>query len=240
MYKEIITAGTYQAESIKVAEASKVIENTQRDINIALMNELSIIFEKLDIDTSAVLEAAGTKWNFLKFTPGLVGGHCIGVDPYYLTHKAQEVGYQPEVILSGRKMNDSMSEHIVSMLIKAMKVNKKTISGSKILILGLTFKENCPDIRNTKVVDIYKLLNQYNVHVDVYDPWVEKGTALKEYGINLIDEPIENLYDGVMLAVSHNHFIELGVEQIKSYGNEGSIFYDIKSVFSKKDSDLRL
>jgi UDP-N-acetyl-D-galactosamine dehydrogenase len=240
LYKEIITAGTYQAESIKVAEASKVIENTQRDINIALMNELSIIFEKLDIDTSAVLKAAGTKWNFLKFTPGLVGGHCIGVDPYYLTHKAQEVGYQPEVILSGRKMNDSMSEHIVSMTIKAMKVNKKTIAGSKILILGLTFKENCPDIRNTKVVDIYKLLNQYNAHVDVYDPWVEKETALKEYGINLIDEPIENLYDGVMLAVSHNHFIELGVEQIKSYGNEGSIFYDIKSVFSKEDSDLRL
>ena len=240
LYKEIITAGTYQAESIKVAEASKVIENTQRDINIALMNELSIIFEKLDIDTSAVLKAAGTKWNFLKFTPGLVGGHCIGVDPYYLTHKAQEVGYQPEVILSGRKMNDSMSEHIVSMTIKAMKVNKKTIAGSKILILGLTFKENCPDIRNTKVVDIYKLLNQYNAHVDVYDPWVEKETALKEYGINLIDEPIVNLYDGVMLAVSHNHFIELGVEQIKSYGNEGSIFYDIKSVFSKEDSDLRL
>ena len=240
LYKEIITAGTYQAESIKVAEASKVIENTQRDINIALMNELSIIFEKLDIDTSAVLKAAGTKWNFLKFTPGLVGGHCIGVDPYYLTHKAQEVGYQPEVILSGRKMNDSMSEHIVSMTIKAMKVNKKTIAGSKILILGLTFKENCPDIRNTKVVDIYKLLNQYNAHVDVYDPWVEKETALKEYGINLIDEPIVNLYDGVMLAVSHNHFIELGVEQIKSYGNEDSIFYDIKSVFSKEDSDLRL
>ena len=240
LYKEIITAGTYQAESIKVAEASKVIENTQRDINIALMNELSIIFEKLDIDTSAVLKAAGTKWNFLKFTPGLVGGHCIGVDPYYLTHKAQEVGYQPEVILSGRKMNDSMSEHIVSMIIKAMKVNKKTISRSKILILGLTFKENCPDIRNTKVVDIYKLLNQHNAHIDVYDPWVKKEIALKEYGINLIDEPIENLYDGVILAASHTHFIKLGAEKIKSYGNESGIFYDIKSVFSKEDSDLRL
>ena len=240
IYKEIITAGTHLAESIKVAEASKVIENTQRDINIALMNELSIIFEKLDIDTQSVLKAAGTKWNFLKFFPGLVGGHCIGVDPYYLTHKAQQVGYQPEVILAGRRVNDSMSEHISLALIKLMILKNKDLSKGKVLILGLTFKENCPDIRNTKIVDIYKNLKEFNLDIDIYDPWVNRAEAYKEYGIQLIDEPGEDSYDGIILAVGHNEFINWGSSKIKSFGNNGSIFCDIKSVFPKHDSDFRL
>ena len=240
LYKEIITAGTHLAESIKIAEASKVIENTQRDINIALMNELSIIFEKLDIDTESVLRAAGTKWNFLNFFPGLVGGHCIGVDPYYLTHKAQEVGYQPEVILSGRRVNDSMSEQKSLMFIKSMIKNKKNISSSKVLILGLTFKENCPDIRNTKVADIYEHLKGFDLNIDVYDPWVNKQEAYNEYGIELIEELKQDEYDGIILAVSHTSFISLGSKKIKSYGNKNSIFCDIKSVFPKEDSNFRL
>ena len=240
LYASIITAGTHPAESIKVAEACKVIENTQRDINIALMNELSIIFDKLNIDTSEVLKAASTKWNFLNFTPGLVGGHCIGVDPYYLTHKAQQVGYHAEVILSGRRVNDSMAEHISMSLVKAIIKNKKTIYGAKILILGLTFKENCPDIRNTKVVDIYTELNDLGLSVDIYDPWVNKNEALTEYDIEVCETPVNNVYDGVILAVPHRQFLEMGHEEIKKFGNEGSVFYDVKSSFPKNCSDLRL
>lgn len=240
LYNEIITAGTYRAESIKVAEACKVIENTQRDINIALMNELSIIFNRLDIDTMAVLKAASTKWNFLNFTPGLVGGHCIGVDPYYLTHKAQQVGYQPEVILSGRRVNDSMAEHIALSLVKAMIANKKMINGSKVLILGLTFKENCPDIRNTKVADMYAALKTFNIQLDVFDPWVNEVEAYDEYGIELIGTPLNKGYDGIILAVPHNDFIEMGAAKIKEFGNDGSVFYDVKSVFPANSSDIRL
>ena len=240
LYNEIITAGTHRAESIKVAEACKVIENTQRDINIALINELSIIFDRLDIDTMAVLKAASTKWNFLNFTPGLVGGHCIGVDPYYLTHKAQQVGYQPEDILSGRRVNDSMADHIALTLVKAMIANKKMINGSKVLILGLTFKENCPDIRNTKVADIYAALKTFNIQLDVFDPWVNEAEAHDKYGIDLIRTPLNNGYDGIILAVPHNHFIEMGAAKIKEFGNDGNVFYDVKSVFPVNVSDIRL
>ena len=240
LYNKIITAGTYRAESIKVAEACKVIENTQRDINIALMNELSIIFNRLDIDTMAVLKAASTKWNFLNFTPGLVGGHCIGVDPYYLTHKAQQVGYQPEVILSGRRVNDSMAEHIALSLVKAMIANKKMINGSKVLILGLTFKENCPDIRNTKVADMYTALKTFNIQLDVFDPWVNEVEAYDEYGIELIGTPLNKGYDGIILAVPHNDFIEMGPAKIKMFGNKGGVFYDVKSAFPADCSDIRL
>ena len=240
LYQQIITAGTYRAESIKVAEASKVIENTQRDINIALMNELSIIFERLNIDTMAVLKAASTKWNFLNFTPGLVGGHCIGVDPYYLTHKAQEVGYQPEVILSGRRVNDLMAEHIASLLVKRMISNKKMIHSSRVLILGLTFKENCPDIRNTKVVDIYAALKSFNIEIDIYDPWANRAEAFDEYGIELLSAPQNGVYDGIILAVSHKDFIKMGPDKINAFGNEGSVLYDVKSVFPAMCSDIRL
>ena len=240
LYKEIITAGTFLAESIKVAEASKVIENTQRDINIALMNELSLIFDKLDIDTRAVLDAAETKWNFLKFTPGLVGGHCIGVDPYYLTHKAESVGYKPEVILSGRRVNDSMSKNIASKLIKKMNLINIDEVKSNILVLGLTFKENCPDIRNTKVADVIYELKEYGCTVDVHDPWADSGMAWNEYNINLISSPKLNSYDGIILAVPHNSFIKLGPQQLKEFGKAKHIFYDVKSVFDFKDSDIRL
>lgn len=240
LYKEIITAGTYLAESIKVAEACKVIENTQRDINIALMNELSIIFNRLDIDTSAVLKAASTKWNFLNFTPGLVGGHCIGVDPYYLTHKAQQVGYQPEVILSGRRVNDSMAEHVAFSLVKAMIANKKMINGSKVLILGLTFKENCPDIRNTKVAGMYAALRSFNIEVEVFDPWVNAEDAYEEYGIELVSSPSNSSYEGIILAVPHKCFLEMGAEKLKEFGSDGSIFFDVKSAFPASCSDIRL
>ena len=211
LYNEIITAGTYRAESIKVAEACKVIENTQRDINIALMNELSIIFDRLEIDTMAVLKAASTKWNFLNFTPGLVGGHCIGVDPYYLTHKAQQVGYQPEVILSGRRVNDSMAEHIALSLVKAMIANKKMINGSKVLILGLTFKENCPDLRNTKVVDLVAELTSYGIDVDIVDPWCSAEEAESEYGFGVRKNVEDDTYDGIIIAVGHKEFKDMGM-----------------------------
>ena len=240
LYNTIIKAGTYVAENIKVAEAAKVIENTQRDINIALMNELSIIFDKLEIDTDSVLKAAGTKWNFLKFKPGLVGGHCIGVDPYYLTYKSQTLGHEPKVILSGRKINDGMGEHVALKLIDAMNKQEVTIEDSKILIMGFTFKENCPDIRNTKVVDVINKLKTYGCSIDVYDQWADREQSLNEYNIKLESKLEKYSYDAIILSVPHNDFIDMGIEKIKTYGNENCIFFDLKSVFSYKDSDLRL
>ncbi len=218
VYNLIITAGTHKAASIKVAEAAKVIENTQRDVNIALINELAVIFNKMGIDTQAVLEAAGTKWNFLPFRPGLVGGHCIGVDPYYLTHKAQAIGYNPEIILAGRRLNDSMGEYVVTQLVKTMIKKRIQVEGAKVLVLGLSFKENCPDVRNTKVIDIVNELEEYNIEVEVYDPWVDKAEAEREYNVTPISKPAVNNYDGIILAVAHNEFVELGVEQIRAFG----------------------
>ncbi|RHW74888.1 Vi polysaccharide biosynthesis UDP-N-acetylglucosamine C-6 dehydrogenase TviB [Colwellia sp. RSH04] len=240
LYNSIILAGTYKASSIKVAEAAKVIENTQRDINIALINELSIIFERLDIDTLEVLEAAGTKWNFLPFRPGLVGGHCIGVDPYYLTHKAEAVGYHPEMILAGRRVNDGMGSYIVSQLIKGMLIKGIQIKGSKVLLMGFTFKENCPDLRNTKVIDIYKELLEYNIDVYVYDPLCSCKEANDEYGITITKELKVQFYDAVTLAVAHNEFIEMGAEGIKSLCKDEHIIYDLKSILNKNDVDMRL
>ena len=241
LYAEIITAGTYKASSIKVAEAAKVIENTQRDVNIALMNELSLIFNKLGIDTLEVLMAAGTKWNFLPFRPGLVGGHCIGVDPYYLTHKAQEVGYHPEVILAGRRINDSMAEHVADETVKLMLKKGLSVLGSKVLVLGLTFKENCPDVRNTKVVDIVKGVLAYNTLVDVYDPWVNLKEAKAEYGLNcLSSKPENNAYSAVILAVGHDQFKAMGIDGIKAFAVENAVIFDVKSVLDKASVDGRL
>ena len=240
VYNLIITAGTHKAASIKVAEAAKVIENTQRDVNIALINELAVIFNKMDIDTQAVLEAAGTKWNFLPFRPGLVGGHCIGVDPYYLTHKAQAIGYNPEIILAGRRLNDSMGEYVVTQLVKTMIKKRIQVEGAKVLVLGLSFKENCPDVRNTKVIDIVHELEEYNIEVDVYDPWVDKAEAEREYNVTPISKPAMNNYDGIILAVAHNEFVELGVEQIRAFGKNKHVLYDLKYVFTKEETDIRL
>lgn len=240
LYCLVIAAGTHLAPSIKVAEAAKVIENTQRDVNIALVNELALIFNRLDIDTEAVLDAAGTKWNFLPFRPGLVGGHCIGVDPYYLTHKAQQVGYQPEVVLAGRRLNDSMGEYVASQLVKLMIRNRIHVEGSRVLILGLAFKENCPDLRNTKVVDIIGELKQYNVDVDVYDPWVSSPDALAEYGLSTVDKPCVAAYDAIVLAVAHAEFVQLGVDGIRAFGAEKHVLYDLKYVLPSEASDLRL
>jgi UDP-N-acetyl-D-glucosamine/UDP-N-acetyl-D-galactosamine dehydrogenase len=241
LYKQIITAGTHKASSIKVAEAAKVIENTQRDLNIALMNELSLIFQKLGIDTLEVLEAAGTKWNFLPFRPGLVGGHCIGVDPYYLTHKAQEVGYHPEVILAGRRINDSMAAHVADETIKLMLRKGKPVLGSKVLVLGLTFKENCPDVRNTKVVDIVDTLKAYNTVVDVYDPWIDIQEAEHEYGLQcLAQEPAKGQYAAIVLAVGHRQFTALGVNGIKAYGQPNAVIYDVKGILPMGEADGRL
>jgi UDP-N-acetyl-D-glucosamine/UDP-N-acetyl-D-galactosamine dehydrogenase len=241
LYASIITAGTYKASSIKVAEAAKVIENTQRDVNIALMNELSLIFNKLGIDTLSVLEAAGTKWNFLPFRPGLVGGHCIGVDPYYLTHKAQEVGYHPEVILAGRRINDSMAAHVADETIKLMLRKGKPVLGSKVLVLGLTFKENCPDVRNTKVVDIVNTLKAYNTVVDVYDPWIDTLEAEHEYGLKcLTQEPTKGQYAAIVLAVGHRQFMALGVDGIKAYGQPDAVIYDVKGILPMGEADGRL
>ena len=240
VYNLIITAGTHKAASIKVAEAAKVIENTQRDVNIALINELAVIFNKMNIDTEAVLEAAGTKWNFLPFRPGLVGGHCIGVDPYYLTHKAQAIGYNPEIILAGRRLNDSMGEYVVTQLVKTMIKKRIQVEGAKVLVLGLSFKENCPDVRNTKVIDIVHELEEYNIEVDVYDPWVDKAEAEREYNVTPISKPAMNHYDGIILAVAHNEFVELGVEQIRAFGKNEHVLYDLKYVFTKEDTDIRL
>jgi UDP-N-acetyl-D-galactosamine dehydrogenase len=240
LYQEIIAAGTHRAPSIKVAEAAKVIENTQRDVNIALINELALIFNKMDIDTEAVLQAAGTKWNFLPFRPGLVGGHCIGVDPYYLTHKAESIGYHPEIILAGRKLNDSMGAYVVSQLIKSMTKRRIHVDQAKVLVLGLTFKENCPDLRNTKVIDIVRELEQYSVNVEIYDPWVDSEEAYQEYGVKIIDSPKESHYDAVVIAVAHRQFKELGANKIRSFGKINSIIYDLKYILSAEDSDIRL
>ena len=240
LYASIITAGTYKAESIRVAEAAKVIENTQRDLNIALINELAIIFNKMGIDTEAVLKAAGTKWNFLPFRPGLVGGHCIGVDPYYLTHKAEAMGYHPQVILAGRRINDGMGAYVAGQLVKAMLKRRVHVDGARVLILGLTFKENCPDLRNTRVVDVVAELRDYGVQVDVHDPWVDAADVQKEYGIALTSAPELEAYDGVVLAVAHDSYREAGVAELRGYGRPGHIFCDLKSVFSRDESDLRL
>jgi len=240
LYREIITAGTHKASCIKVAEAAKVIENTQRDLNIALINELAIIFNRMGIDTEAVLQAAGTKWNFLPFRPGLVGGHCIGVDPYYLTHKAQSIGYHPEIILAGRRLNDGMGAYVVSQLVKAMLKRRIHVDGARVLVMGLTFKENCPDLRNTRVVDIVSELAEYNIQVDVYDPWVAVEEARHEYGITPITEPAIDAYDGIVLAVAHNEFRALGAENIRRYGKAKHILYDLKYLLGAAEADLRL
>ena len=240
LYKSIIIAGTYKASSIKVAEAAKVIENTQRDVNIALINELSIIFNKLNIDTLEVLEAAGTKWNFLPFRPGLVGGHCIGVDPYYLTHKAQSVGYHPEMILAGRRLNDGMGSYVVSQLVKQMLKRRIQVDGANVLVMGLTFKENCPDLRNTKVTDIIDELKEYNINVDVTDPWCSSEEAVAEYNLFLNQSPEQGQYDAIILAVAHNEFKDLGVDNIKALGKENHVLYDLKYLLDKNKVDMRL
>jgi UDP-N-acetyl-D-glucosamine/UDP-N-acetyl-D-galactosamine dehydrogenase len=240
LYQEIIIAGTHKASSIKVAEAAKVIENTQRDVNIALINELALIFNKLDIDTESVLEAAGTKWNFLPFRPGLVGGHCIGVDPYYLTHKALEVGYNPEMILAGRRLNDSMGSYVADQVSKLMTKKRIHVVDANVLIMGLTFKENCPDLRNTRVVDLVKEFEGFNCNIDVYDPWVDKDEAVHEYGIKPIDQPVEGKYDAILLAVAHDEFKELSLDQIKAFGKGSHVLYDIKYLLDANEVDGRL
>jgi len=240
LYREIITAGTHKASSIKVAEAAKVIENTQRDVNIALINELALIFNRLNIDTEEVLIAAGTKWNFLPFRPGLVGGHCIGVDPYYLTHKAQEIGYNPEMILAGRRLNDQMGGYVVSEIIKIMLRKRIHISNANILIMGLTFKENCPDLRNTRVIDMIHEFVEYGANVDVYDPWVDKDEAYKEYSIRPIDAMQKGAYDAIVLAVSHKEFVEMSAADIHALGKENHVLYDIKYILKTDEVDGRL
>ena len=240
LYNEIITVGTHKAPSIKVAEAAKVIENTQRDVNIALINELALIFNKMGIDTEDVLKAAGTKWNFLPFRPGLVGGHCIGVDPYYLTHKAQAIGYHPEIILAGRRLNDSMPAYVASQLVKAMMARRIHVEGSNVLILGLTFKENCPDIRNTKIVDIIKELSDYHVNVSVYDPWIDHAEAQHEYGITPLTTLENGCYDGIILAVAHDQFKAMGAAKIRQLGKSSHVLYDLKYVLAANESEIRL
>jgi UDP-N-acetyl-D-galactosamine dehydrogenase len=241
LYAEIITAGTYKAGSIKVAEAAKVIENTHRDLNIALMNELSLIFHRMGIDTIEVLEAAETKWNFMPFRPGLVGGHCIGVDPYYLTHKAQVLGYHAEVILAGRRINDSMASYVADETIKMMLKKGHSVLGSEILVLGLTFKENCPDLRNTKVVDLIRALETYNTKVDVYDPWINIDHAWQEYGLRCLARvPLEGRYQAVVLAVGHQEFLKIGIDGIKAWAREGAVIFDVKSALPRNATDGRL
>ncbi len=240
LYAGIITAGTYKAESIRVAEAAKVIENTQRDLNIALVNELAIIFNKMGIDTDAVLNAAGTKWNFLPFRPGLVGGHCIGVDPYYLTYKAEALGYHPQVILSGRRINDGMGTYVAGQLVKAMLKKRIQIDGARVLILGLAFKENCPDLRNTRVVDVVTELQEYGIQVEVHDPWVTVADVPQEYDIAFTLAPELEAYDGIVLAVAHNSYCEGGAAALRGYGRPGHVFFDLKSVFGRDESELRL
>ena len=242
LYNQVVVVGTHKASSIKVAEAAKVIENTQRDLNIALINELAIIFNKLGIDTEAVLQAAGSKWNFLPFRPGLVGGHCIGVDPYYLTHKAEAIGYYPQIILAGRRLNDSMGSYVVAQLVKAMTKKRIHVDGAKVLVMGLAFKENCPDLRNTRVIDIINELKGYNCEVDVFDPWVDTKEAEHEYGITPIE--ISSLqpstYDAIILAVGHSQFKEMGVGKIRILGKDSHVLYDIKYLLDSSESDLRL
>lgn len=240
LYNQIITAGTHKASSIKVAEAAKVIENTQRDLNIALVNELALIFNKMGIDTEAVLQAAGTKWNFLPFRPGLVGGHCIGVDPYYLTHKAESIGYHPQIILAGRRLNDSMGAYVVTQLVKAMTKRRLQVDGARVLIMGLTFKENCPDLRNTRVVDIVKELADYNVRADVFDPWANAAEAQHEYGITPVEQPAAGAYDAIVIAVAHDQFKAMGAAAIRALGKPEHVLYDLKYLMPEADSDLRL
>ncbi len=240
LYGSIVTAGTHKASSIKVAEAAKVIENTQRDLNIALINELAIIFDKLDIDTGEVLAAAGTKWNFLPFRPGLVGGHCISIDPYYLTHKAQSIGYHPEIILAGRRLNDGMGAFVVSTVIKLMTQRKIQVVDSRVLIMGLTFKENCPDLRNTRVIDMIRELNEYHAQVDVYDPWADAEEAKAEYGIDLVPDLEDEQYDAIILAVGHGQFAEMSAKEIRALGKSEHVLYDIKHLLPAELVDGRL
>lgn len=237
LYRSIIAAGTHKTSSIRVAEAAKVIENTQRDVNIALINELSLIFHRLGIDTHEVLEAAGTKWNFLPFRPGLVGGHCIGVDPYYLTHKAQQIGYHPEVILAGRRINDGMGGHVALRVIKLMQQRGLHTAQSKVLVLGLAFKENCPDLRNTRVIDIIEELKSYNVEVDVHDPWVAPAHAKAEYGLTLVDRPDAGKYDAVVLAVAHEQFIALGADGVRAFARPDAVLFDVKRALPRTSVD---
>ena len=240
LYSSIVTAGTHRASSIRVAEAAKVIENTQRDLNIALINEFSLIFERLGVDTSEVLAAAGTKWNFLNFRPGLVGGHCIGVDPYYLTHKAEALGYHPEVILAGRRINDAMGGYVAQQLAAELGRRGVAADGARVLVMGLAFKENCPDLRNTRVIDIIEGLTAQGAHVDVLDPWIDADEARAEYGLDLLTAPAPGAYDAIVLAVAHEQFTELGVETIRGFGTPASVLFDVKSVLPKAASDLRL
>ncbi|UCX03991.1 Vi polysaccharide biosynthesis UDP-N-acetylglucosamine C-6 dehydrogenase TviB [Shewanella glacialimarina] len=240
LYSSIITAGTHKASSIKVAEAAKVIENTQRDLNIAIINEFAKIFNRLDIDTEEVLKAAGTKWNFLHFKPGLVGGHCISVDPYYLTHKAKEVGYTPEVILAGRRINDGMGAYVSTQMVKKLASKKIHIDEAKVLVLGFTFKGDCPDVRNTKVIDVINELKSFNISVDVYDAWANPAEVKHEYDLDLISELKLNEYDGIIIAVDHSEFKAMGIEKVRQLGKENHVVYDVKYVFGINDSDLRL
>ena len=240
LYRRVVTAGTHKASSIRVAEAAKVIENTQRDLNIALINELALIFHRLGIDTREVLDAAGTKWNFLPFRPGLVGGHCIGVDPYYLTHKAQQIGYHPEVILSGRRINDGMGEHVAQRVLKLMVQRRIHAAQSKVLVLGLAFKENCPDLRNTRVVDVVNEFRNYHADVDVHDPWVDAAQARSEYGLELVHELVPGAYDAVILAVAHRQFVEMGAQKIRALGKPGAVLFDVKQVLPREAVDDRL
>ena len=240
LYGAVVTAGTHLASSIRVAEAAKVIENTQRDLNIALINEFSLIFNRLGVDTQEVLAAAGTKWNFLKFQPGLVGGHCIGVDPYYLTHKAQDAGYDPQVILAGRRINDGMGAYIAQSLIKTMIQRDTKVRGARVLVMGLTFKENCPDLRNTRVIDIVRELADYDVAVDVHDPWVDADETQAEYGVRPVADLTKGAYDAIVVAVAHAAFLEMGLPAIRALGKPGAVLFDVKSVFPKGEADLRL
>ena len=240
LYRSIITAGTHKASSIKVAEAAKVIENTQRDINIALINELALIFRRMDIDTEEVLKAAGSKWNFLPFQPGLVGGHCIGVDPYYLTHKSMEVGYYPEIILAGRKLNDSMGKYVANEIINLMTKKRIQVVDSNILVMGLTFKEDCPDIRNTRVVDVVQELSDFHCNIDVFDPWIDKEESLREFGITTVEQPEPRKYDAVIIAVAHHQFKSMGIKAIRALGKKKHILYDIKYILPSENVDGRL
>ena len=240
LYRSIITAGTHKASSIKVAEAAKVIENTQRDINIALINELALIFRRLGIDTEEVLKAAGSKWNFLPFRPGLVGGHCIGVDPYYLTHKAMKAGYYPEIILTGRKLNDSMGKYVANEIINLMTKKRIQVVDSNILVMGLTFKEDCPDIRNTRVVDVVQELSGFHCNIEVYDPWIDKEESIREYGITPVEQPEPGKYDAVIIAVAHHQFKAMGITAIRALGKKNHVLYDIKYILPAEKVDGRL
>ena len=240
LYRRVVSAGTHRAESIKVAEAAKVIENTQRDLNIALINELAVIFNKMGIDTLSVLEAAGSKWNFLPFRPGLVGGHCIGVDPYYLTHKALRLGYHPEVILGGRKLNDGMGAYVAERVIKLMTQRRLHVVGARVLVMGLAFKENCPDLRNSRVIDIVRELDTYHAQVEIWDPWVDPDEARHEFGVELISQPEQGAYDAIILAVGHREFVQLGGGGVRAFGKPTSVLFDVKSVLPRDVIDERL